>query len=92
MTKKELAVIVAHRNKLPAKQVEAIINDAIHVIKTALIDGEKVQLTGFGTLQIRERVAHKGHNPRTGEEVFYPALKVPGFTSSKSFKAIINEN
>lgn len=65
MVKKELAVIVTHRCQLPAEQVEAVLNDAIHIIQTALGDGEKV---------------------------FLLALKVPHFTYSRSFKAVVNKN
>ena len=54
--------------------------------KNALVDGEKVQLIGFGNFEVRERAARKGRNPQTGEEIEIPASKVPAFKPGKSLK------
>lgn len=92
MVKKKLAIIVARLNNLPAKQVETILNDAIHIIQTTLSRGEKVQFIGFGTFQVKTRKARTVLNPRTGEPMEIPASKLPTFTAGKSFKAVVNES
>jgi DNA-binding protein HU-beta len=55
-------------------------------IKTGLVEGEKVVVTGFGTFLVRGRAARKGRNPQTGAEIQIPATKTPGFTAGKSLK------
>ena len=52
--------------------------------------GEKVQLVGFGVFEVRERPAHKGHNPMTREEIMIPASKAPAFKAGKAFKEALN--
>lgn len=91
MTKKELIAIIAHKNRLPIAQVETVINAAMYEIKCALIEGDQVQLIGFGTFAVKERAARKGTNPRTGEEIEIPAHNLPCFTPGKSLKDAIKQ-
>jgi len=56
------------------------------VIARALESGDKVQITGFGTFEVRERKARTGRNPRTGEEISIPATRIPAFSAGKSLK------
>ena len=61
------------------------------VIANALAGGEKVQITGFGTFELRQRQARTGRNPRTGEEIAIAASRVPAFSAGKSFKERYND-
>jgi DNA-binding protein HU-beta len=61
------------------------------VIANALAGGEKVQITGFGTFELRQRKARTGRNPRTGEEIPIAASKAPVFSAGKSFKDRYND-
>lgn len=63
-----------------------IIDTVFSEIKEALANGEKAQFVGFGSFEVRERAARKGHNPQTGEEIEIPATKVPAFKAGKAFK------
>ena len=56
------------------------------VVKDALVNGDKVALTGFGTFEVAERAARKGRNPKTGEEILIPASKAPKFKAGKALK------
>ncbi len=60
------------------------------VIANALEAGEKVQITGFGTFELRERKARTGRNPRTGEAIQIAASRAPAFSAGKSFKERVN--
>ena len=59
-------------------------------ITNALVSGEKVQIVGFGGFEVRERPAHKGHNPMTGEEIEIAASKSPAFKAGKALKEALN--
>ena len=63
---------------------------AINAISKALADGDKIQLVGFGTFEVRERAARTGKNPRTGEMIKIAASKVPAFKAGKALKDFVN--
>lgn len=90
MNKKQLIEAVATKANLKKKDAEAAINCLVDVITDALADGEKVQLTGFGSFDVKERAAHDGVNPFTKETVHYEATKKPVFSASKALKDAIN--
>ena len=91
MNKTELIAAVAEEAVLSKKDAEKAINAVIGTITKALNDGEKVQLVGFGTFEVRERGARTGKNPRTGEAIKIAASKVPAFKAGKGFKDIVNK-
>ena len=82
MTKVEL---IAEAN-LTTKDAEQAVNTALRAITTALKNGEKVTLVGFGTFEVRERPARKGRNPQTGAEITIEASKLPAFKAGKALK------
>ena len=90
MTKAELVVNVAEKAGLGRKEAEKAVTAFIETVRQALIEGDKVQLIGFGTFENRERAARKGRNPRTGEEIDIPASKLPSFKAGKSLKEAVN--
>ena len=86
MNKTELIAIAAEHAGLTKKDTERVLNAAIDAITLALVRGEKVQLSGFGTFETKDREARVGRNPHTKEAIEIPATKVPGFKASKTLK------
>ena len=86
MNKTELVAIVAENAGLTKKDAERVVNASIDAITSALVKGEKVQLSGFGTFETKTREARIGRNPRTKEEIHIPATRVPDFKASKALK------
>ena len=91
MKKSELVAQLADQNDLTKRQAEKVIDDFLDLIKDELAKGEKVVLSGFGTFEVRTRVARSGRNPRTGEEINVPAQKTPAFKVGKLLKDAINK-
>ncbi len=91
MNKTELVAAVAEKAALSKKDAEKAIGAVIDAITGALTDGDKVQLVGFGTFEVRERGARTGKNPRTGAAIEIAASKVPAFKAGKALKDIVNK-
>lgn len=89
MNKTELIAIAAENAGMTKKDTERTLNAAIDAITEALSRGEKVQLSGFGTFEVKDREARVGRNPHTKEAVEIPATRVPAFKASKSLKDIV---
>ena len=91
MNKSQLIKSVAEKSDLSQKQV----SEALSLIEATLIEslkaGEKVQLSGFGTFEVRERAERKGRNPKTGETITIAASKAPVFSAGKALKDAVNE-
>ena len=90
MNKAELINAAAEKAGLSKKDTESAINAAIDVISQSLADGDKVQLVGFGTFEVRERGARTGRDPRTNKEIKIPASKAPAFKAGKALKDTVN--
>ncbi len=86
MNKAELINAVAEKAALSKKDSEAAVNAALEAITGALSDGEKVQLVGFGSFEVKKREARVGRNPKTKEAIEIPASKVPVFKAGKALK------
>lgn len=84
--KAELVSEVAAKTELTKKDVAATVDAIFNSIQENLAKGEKVQLIGFGTFEVRDRAARKGRNPQTGKEIEIPASKVPAFKPGKALK------
>lgn len=91
MNKSELVAAVAEQAALSKKDAEKAVNAFIGAVTDALIDGDKVQLVGFGTFEVRARDARTGKNPRTGETIEIAASKVPAFKAGKALKDAVNK-
>ena len=91
MNKNELVEAIAEKMGTTKKEAEAAVSAFTETVKEALVDGEKVQLIGFGNFEVRERAARKGRNPQTGEEIEIPASKVPAFKPGKGLKDAVNK-
>ena len=90
MNKTQLIEAVAAKAEIKKKDAEVAVNAVIEAIEEALKAGEKVQLVGFGTFEVKERGARTGRNPQTGEAIEIAASKHPAFTAGKAFKDAIN--
>ena len=86
MNKATLITKIAEQTGLNKKQAEAAANAFTDTILEALKEGDKVQLIGFGTFEVKERAARVGHKPGTGETIEIAAKKTPVFRAGKGFK------
>ena len=86
MNKTELIAAVSESAGLTKKDTERVINAVIDAITDALAKGDKVQISGFGTFEIKDREARVGRNPHTKEAIEIPATRVPSFKASKALK------
>ncbi|MDD6385740.1 HU family DNA-binding protein [Lactobacillus equicursoris] len=86
MNKTELVSAVSEKTEFSKKESAQIVDALFAAIEEKLAEGEKVQLIGFGTFEVRERAARKGRNPQTGAEIEIPASKVPAFKPGKALK------
>ncbi|MDR5659182.1 HU family DNA-binding protein [Serpentinicella sp. ANB-PHB4] len=92
MNKADLVAKMADKGELTKKDAETALNAFMESVEEALIDGEKVQLVGFGTFEVRERKPRQGRNPRDPEQVIeIPASKAPVFKAGKTLKEKIND-
>ena len=87
MNKTELIDAVAKETGFKKKDAEAAVAATIAAIENALVAGEKVQLIGFGTFEVRDRAEKEARNPRTGETIKVAATKVPAFKAGAALKA-----
>ena len=86
MNKTELIAVAAERAGIAKKDAERLLNAAIDVMTESLVAGDKIQLTGFGTFEVKDREARVGRNPKTLEAIEIPATRVPQFKASKALK------
>ena len=91
MNKAELVAAVAEKTALSKKDSEKAVNAAFEAITAALVNGDKVQLVGFGSFETKERNARIGRNPRTKEAIDIPATFVPSFKPSKALRDLIGK-
>lgn len=92
MNKAELIAAVAEKTEFTKKDAEAAVNAFVSSVEDALKKGDKVQLIGFGTFEVRKRKARQGRNPRNPEEVVQiAASKAPVFKAGKALKDAVNK-
>lgn len=90
MNKEELADRVAAQTGETKKRAMTMVDAVFSCITSALRQGEKVTIVGFGTFQVKSRAARDGRNPQTGEKIQIPPKKAPAFTAGKDLKAEVN--
>lgn len=86
MNKADFVAKVAENSGLTRRQAESAVTAFVQTITDALKAGDKVQLMGFGTFEVKDRPARVGHNPATGAEMEIAASKAPVFHPGKKFK------
>lgn len=90
MNKQELVAGISEKSGLTKKDSEAALKGFLETVEEALVAGDKVQLVGHGTYEIRERAAREGRNPATGEPLQIQASKSVGFKVGKALKDAVN--
>ncbi|HIJ43617.1 MAG: integration host factor subunit beta [Rhodospirillales bacterium] len=91
MTKSELIARLAEVNPhLYQRDVERIVTTVFEEITAALVNGDRVELRGFGAFSIKERAARMGRNPRTGEAVRVDSKLIPYFKTGKLLREKLN--
>ena len=91
MNKAELIEAAASKASLTKKDVGAAVDAVLDVITEALQKGEKIQLVGFGSFDVKDRAEHIGRNPQTKQEIVIPATKVVQFKPGKALKDAVAE-
>ena len=90
MTKADLIESVAGKLDLPKGTAERAVNTVFEDIVSALRNGDKVNISGFGTFAVSDRKARTGRNPKTGEAIDIPASKSAKFKAGKTLKDTLN--
>ena len=88
--KTELVKIIADKTGIAQKQVSECLNAFTETVTEKLAEGDKIQLTGFGTFMTRKRESREGRNPGTGETITIPAGVTPVFKAGKVLKEKVN--
>ena len=89
MNKTEFINAVAAKGELDKKEAEKAVSAVFGAVTDALKAGEKIQLVGFGTFEVKERAEKQGRNPKTGEAMTIAASKTPAFKAGKALKDAI---
>ena len=91
MNKTELISSVAEKAAISKKEADVVVNAVLDSIVETLASGDKVQLVGFGTFEVRERGERMGRDPRTNSPMKIAASKAPAFKAGKAFKDVVNK-
>lgn len=91
MNKGELIEALAKKTDTTKKTSEEYLNAFVEVVTETLKKGDKIQLVGFGSFEVRKRAARKGRNPQTNEEIKIKASTVPAFKPGKALKEKVNK-
>lgn len=91
MNKTELIAAAAQQSGISRKDAERVVNAAIDAITDTLVQGGRVQLSGFGIFEVKYRKARMGRNPKTLESIMIPATKQPVFKASKTLKDTVSK-
>jgi integration host factor subunit beta len=91
MTKSELIEQLTTENDvLNKREAELIVNSIFDTIGSALVDGDRVEIRGFGSFTVREREAREARNPKSGDIVQISAKKTPFFKTGKELRERVN--
>ena len=91
MNKPEFIASVSEKTGMSRKDTERVVNAALDTIAAALVNGEKVQFSGFGIFEAKDRKARVGRDPHTKEPMDIPATRVPSFKPSKVLKDAVGK-
>lgn len=91
MNKSELVRSMSEKGDITKADAEKALNAFLESVEEALVNGDRVQLIGFGTFEVRERAARKGRNPQTKKEITIEASKAPVFKVGKALKDMVNK-
>lgn len=90
MNKSELVKMLAENHEIPAEESSVIVNLFFDSVRDALLQGDRVEIRGFGSFKVKGYKGYKGRNPKTGDNVEVPPKRLPVFRAGKELKDIIN--
>lgn len=90
MNKSELIKALAEETNIPFDDASLVVNTFIDSMKTALVDGDRIEIRGFGSFKIKEYGGYSGRNPKTGDSVTVIPKRLPFFRAGKELKDFIN--
>jgi integration host factor subunit beta len=90
MTRADLIDKISQRGHMSAARAELLVDIVFGCLKRSMRQGEKIELRGFGTFQVRQYKPHTGRNPRTGQAVAVKSKRVPHFKVSRELAARVN--
>ncbi|MDO5483435.1 MAG: HU family DNA-binding protein [Desulfovibrionaceae bacterium] len=91
MNKSELIKTLAEETNIPFDDATHVVNTFFDSMKKALINGERIEIRGFGSFKIKEYGSYAGRNPKTGESVTVESKRLPFFRAGKELKDYINQ-
>ncbi len=91
MNKADLVASMAENGELSKKDAEKALNAFLQSVEEALTSGDKIQIVGFGSFEVRRRAARKGRNPKTKMEIDIPEASAPVFKPGKALKDALNK-
>lgn len=91
MNKSELIKTLSDETSLPMEDAAMVVNTFVDCMKTSLLDGERVEIRGFGSFKIKEYEGYAGRNPKTGESVVVEPKRLPFFRAGKELKEYLNQ-
>ena len=91
MNKTQLVDAIVAKTGMKKKDAEAVLAATLESITDALAAGDKVQISGFGSFDVKTRAARTGRNPKTQETITIEASKYPAFSASKTLKDAVNQ-
>ena len=91
MNKTELVENIVDSTGMKKKDVDIVVTAFIASIEQALANGEKVQISGLGSFEVKQRAERTGRNPKTKGQITIPAAKYPAFSASKALKESVNK-
>jgi DNA-binding protein HU-beta len=91
VTKADIVAIIASRSGLTKQETETVVDGFIETIIETLKSGDRIEIRGFGTFNIRKKNKRIAHNPRTGEKLLVEEKYVPTFKISKEFKVVVSD-
>lgn len=90
MNKSELVKMLAEDHQIPAEESSVIVNLFFDSVRDALLQGDRVEIRGFGSFKVKGYRGYRGRNPKTGDNVEVPAKRLPVFRAGKELKDILN--
>jgi integration host factor subunit beta len=91
MNKSELIKSLADEVAISVDEASVVVNSFFECMKKALMEGNRVEIRGFGSFKIKDYAAYAGRNPRTGVRVMVEPKRLPFFRAGKELKEFINE-
>ena len=92
MNKSEMIETLAAKRGISFKKAEEIVNTVFEAMTTALLDGDRIEIRGFGSFVVNEYKAYTGRNPKSGEAIAVKPKKLPFFKVGKELKELVNDS